>query len=192
MIVVDRPIGSHRINGTGIVLAAAVCVLRSGLRGQLFFCFDAMAAGYGGAGIWGTPVGSKDSSLLRSVLQLVQETQPCAPQFLHVKAHQGDPFNEFVNTMAYHAYIVGKDNPVLDFDVRSVLQGRRPACEQWILLWCSSQGHHDYPVFGAHQLQWTTTTSIPRPDVVWEGFEDHRGCGKRPLDISRFERPICT
>lgn len=136
------------------------------------------------AGFWGTPVGSKDSSLLRSVFQLVQEFQPCTPQFLHVKAHHGDPFNEFVNTLAYHAYIVGKENPVLDFDVRSALQGRRPACEQWILLWCSSQGHHAYPMFGKHHLQWTTPTSVPRPDVVWAGFGEQRSWEKWPLNIT--------
>ena len=166
------------------LLAAAVCVIRSGLRGHLTFCFDATAAGYGGAGFWGTPVGSKDSSLLRSVFQLVHELQPCAPQFLHVKAHQGDPLNEFVNTLAYDAYIVGKENPVLDFDVRGALHGRRPACEQWILLWCSSQGHHDYPVFDTHHLHWTTPTTRPRPEVVWDGLGVQSSWERWPLNIT--------
>lgn len=63
-----------------------------------------MLAGYGGAGIWATTPGSADGSLLRSLIPLLQDIPTVAPVFEHVKAHTGEPLNEFVNTLAYEAY----------------------------------------------------------------------------------------
>ena len=150
------------------LIAATICLLRSGLRGRIHYCFDAMAAGYGGAGIWATTPGSKDGSLLRSMLQLLQEIQPYPPQYEHIKAHQGEPYNEFVNTLAYHSYKMVKINPVVDFEVKATLHGRRPACEYWILLWCAAQGRHAFPQFDTHRLSWQRDFTVPRAEVVWQ------------------------
>ena len=162
--------------------AAAVCLLRCGISTQIRFVFDSQSAGFGASGSWHFPQDAKDAKLLRSTMQVLEKVTAVLPVFEHVKAHSGDPRNEMVNTLAYDAYARLKRNPVLDFDVRSALQGDRMPCEQWPLLMIASQQDCRSPVWDttAESLQWTLPKYAPRTHMVWNR-DTVNGCGQTHL-----------
>ena len=151
------------------IQAATVCLLRCGISTQIKFVFDSQSAGFGASGSWHYPQAAEDAKLLRSTMQVLESVTSVLPVFEHVKAHSGDPINEMVNTLAYDAYARLKMNPVLDFDVRSALQGDRMPCEQWPLLMVTSHQDCRFPVWDttAECLQWTLPTYAPRTHMVW-------------------------
>ena len=157
------------------LLAAVCCLLRSGIHGLLHFYFDATAAGFGASGQWHSPPNAKDAKLLRAAMQLLEITQQEAPTFNHVKAHTGDAMNEMVDTLAYNAYINAIANPVLDFDVRSVLKGTRMYCELWPLILMAARSDSRFPSWESNtgSLHWSTHTKPPRADIVWASQDDH-------------------
>ena len=157
------------------LLAAVCCLLRSGIHGLLHFYFDATAAGFGASGQWHSPPNAKDAKLLRAAMQLLEITQQEAPTFNHVKAHTGDAMNEMVDTLAYNAYINAIANPVLDFDVRSVLKGARMYCELWPLILMAARSDSRFPSWESNtgSLHWSTHTKPPRADIVWASQDDH-------------------
>ena len=111
------------------------------------FWFDSTTAGFGASGRWNHNASHQDAVLVRCVFQLL-EARCCAGVYYgHVKAHQGDPYNELVNTLAYDALMTLRCNPVLDFVVADMLQGDKPLCAHWVTVFLASSGESQYPGF---------------------------------------------
>ena len=167
------------------LLAATICLLRSGIQGSIEFHFDAQAAGFGASGSWHFRMEAKDAKLLRVTMQLLETIMPTLPNFAHVKAHSGEPFNEMVDTMAFQAFKEQKVNPVVDFDVRDVLTGERLPCEQWLLLLYASRDDCRFPTWDMWtcSLQWERPTFAPRSYLVWEDLDDRETTTTRHFEL---------
>ena len=195
--VTDQPddptwTGASRLNAMagerGALIAAATWLLRSQYQGLATFRFDSVAAGFAAAGQWNTTPGSNDATLLRVLFQLLQTQPNLKVNFEHVKAHTGDPWNECANTLAYQAWTMHTVRPILDVDVRTVLQGERPLCMQWPLLHGIDTGvdiDHGY-------LSWYRDTSEPRPEVVWRQLPRPQPKTTTMMHIRMATFNVCT
>ena len=118
------------------LIAASVWANRdlAAYRLPIEFCFDNVAAGFGSSGQWKIQRSQSDAILLRCMMQTLEERLGQQPVFIHVHAHTGDAYNEFVDTLAYDALKKNVLGAPIDFDVREVLKGDHPECAHWPLL----------------------------------------------------------
>ncbi len=114
--------------------------------------------------------------LNRCVFQLLEARTGGEVYYQHVKAHQGDPYNELVNTLANEALNSQKQRTVLDFKVRDLIQGDKPLCAHWVTIYLASLGRSHYPGLEYGRIVWNRNQSDPHNDIVWRDFR-HDECG---------------
>ena len=131
-----------------------------------------MAAGYGASGKWQIRRTQLDAMLLRSLMQTLAERIGQHPHYRHVAAHSGDPYNDFVDTLAYDAYHQDIRGPPLDFDVRKLLDREHPLCAHWPLVVRLLAQKKTVPTVQNGTLHWQYPNAIPDSDVVWKDLEE--------------------
>ncbi len=141
-------------------------------RLPITFCFDNVAAGYGASGKWQIRRTQLDAMLLRSLMQTLAERTGQHPHYRHVAAHSGDPYNEFVDTLAYDAYHQDIWGPPLDFDVRKLLDQEHPLCAHWPLVVRLLAQKKTVPTVQNGTLHWQYPNAMPNSDVVWKDLEE--------------------
>ena len=151
------------------LIAASVWANRdlAAYRLPIEFCFDNVAAGFGSSGQWKIQRSQSDAILLRCMMQTLEERLGQQPVFIHVHAHTGDAYNEFVDTLAYDALKKNVLGAPIDFDVRQVLKGDHPECAHWPLLARTTRPTTTMPAFCNNGITWNYQTSTPNPEVVW-------------------------
>ena len=145
-------------------------------RMPINFCFDNVAAGFGSSGQWHIQRCHSDAVLLRCMMQTMEERSGKQPIYIHVKAHSGDPYNEFVDTLAYDALHRGVQRPPLDFDVRYVLHAENPLCAHWPLLARTTSHTTTMPMCRQGHLGWSYPKTKPDPQVVWKDLARVEDC----------------
>ena len=162
--------GSAAEGERAALLVGAVYVLRLQPTCPVHFWFDSTTAGFGASGRWCHNEASRDATLVRCVFQLLEARGSDDVHYGHVKAHQGDPYNELVNTLAYQALVSGRQRPVLDFAVADLLQGDKPWCTHWVTIYLASLEKPHYPGLEYGRLVWSRHQMTPHADIVWEDF----------------------
>ena len=162
--------GSSAEGERAALLSSAVFALRMHPPSPIFFWFDSTTAGFGASGRWSHNKQHKDAVLLRCTFQVLEARCQQGVYYRHVKAHQGDPYNELVNTLAYGALTRQKQNSVLDFNVGDLLIGERPLCAHWVTIYLASSGGSQYPSFEHGSLVWHRKQALPNRDLVWRDF----------------------
>lgn len=162
--------GSAAEGERAALLSSAVYVLRMSPAWPVHFWFDSTTAWFGASGRWNHNVLHQDAVLVRCVFQLLEARCSAGVHYGHVKAHQGDPYNELVNTLAYDALMTLKCNPVLDFVVSDMLQGDKPLCAHWVTVFLASSGEPQYPGFEYGRIVWTRDQGRPHSNIVWNDF----------------------
>ena len=137
-------------------------------RMPISFCFDNVAAGFGSSGQWHIQRCHSDAVLLRCMMQTLEEQSGQQPNYIHVKAHEGDAYNEFVDVLAYDALQRGIQQTPLDFDIRSVLQEENPMCAHWPLLARTTFPTTTMPRCCQGHIGWSYPKTQPDPQVVWK------------------------
>ena len=101
-------------------------------------------------------------------MQTLEERSGRQPNYIHVKAHEGDAYNEFVDVLAYDALQRGILQTPLDFDVRSVLQEENPTCAHWPLLARTTFPRTNMPKCSQGHIGWSYPKTQPDPQIVWK------------------------
>lgn len=165
------------------LLSSAVSVMRMCPTCPIYFWFDSTTAGFSASGRWNHNPEHRDAVLVRCVFQVLEARCRYGINYGHVKAHQGGPYNELVNTLAYEALVSQKQNPVLDFSVWDMLQGDRPLCAHWVTVLLASSGGNQYPGFDHGCIVWKRDQVRPHGDIVWSDFK-HSSMTSRNAEVS--------
>ena len=167
--------GSAAEGERAALLSGAVFATRLHAECPVYFWFDSVTAGFGASGRWAHNENSRDAVLTRCVFQLLEACKSGEVFYQHVKAHQGDPFNELVNTLAYEALNRQKQRTALDFDVADLIQGDKPLCAHWVTLYLTSLGRSHYPGLEYGRIVWHRKQMGPNAELVWKDFRHEEG-----------------
>ena len=165
------------------LLSSAVYVMRMCPACPIHFWFDSTTAGFSASGRWNHNPEHRDAVLVRCVFQVLEARCRYGIHYGHVKAHQGDPYNELANSMAYDALVCQKQNTVLDFSVNDMLHGDRPLCAHWVTVLLASSGGTQYPGFDHGCIVWKRDQARPHGDTVWSDFK-HSNTQRRNAEVS--------
>ena len=172
--------GSAAEGERAALLSGAVYATRLNAECPVYFWFDSVTAGFGASGRWAHNANSCDAVLTRCAFQLLEARNHGAVLYQHVKAHQGDPYNEFVNTLAYEALNRQKQRTVLDFEVLELIQGDKPLCAHWVTIYLASLGRSQYPGLDYGRIVWTRNQAGPHSEIVWRDFIQGEVGGEAP------------
>ena len=167
--------GSAAEGERAALLSGAVFATRLHAECPVHFWFDSVTAGFGASGRWAHNENSRDAVLTRCVFQLLEARKLGEVFYQHVKAHQGDPYNELVNTLAYEALNRQKQRTTLDFDVGDLIQGDKPLCAHWVTLYLTSLGRSHYPGLEYGRIVWNRKQMDPNSELVWRDFRHEEG-----------------
>ena len=167
--------GSAAEGERAALLSGAVFATRLHAECPVYFWFDSVTAGFGASGRWAHNENSRDAVLARCVFQLLEACKSGEVFYQHVKAHQGDPFNELVNTLAYEALSRQKQRTTLDFAVVDLIQGDKPLSAHWVTLYLTSLGSSQYPGLEYGRIVWHRNQMGPNAELVWKDFRHEEG-----------------
>ena len=162
--------GSAAEGERAALISAAVYAIRLRVTCPIHFWFDSITAGFGASGRWAHNPQHRDAVLARCVFQVLEACGAGKVNYHHVKAHQGDPYNELVNTLAYEALVHHKQRTVLDFEVRELIQGAKPLCAHWVTIYLASLGLAQFPSLDFDRLTWNRQQTRPHSEIVWQDF----------------------
>ena len=138
------------------------------------FKFDNLSAGYIAQGRWISPRNDVLSRAVRSIHQFLRTTRTPldgkeALEYLHVKAHSGQPLNELVDALAKMANWLKFELPV--HDLRSYIASNNMLIERFAVLWQFYLEEPCFPEINGDNLSWRTKLKcdfLPPPFVSHE------------------------
>eukprot|EP00435_Cladocopium_sp_Y103_P032318 s136_g8.t1 len=128
---------------------------------DFIFHFDSVYAGRVAQGLCTSELNLDIAKVARSLALWLEQLLWSPPQWLHVKGHSNDPWNDLADTVAGQAI----DDSRVTFDVDLVassctFDGADLKTQQWLWLFERSlQGRSDAPVL--HQLHWKLNSAAP-------------------------------
>ena len=134
---------------------------------NLGFFYDNCAVGHASTGWWTLNHEKKDQLHLRALMQLIEHMLPGKVHSDHIKAHNGHPYNELVDTLANHARMHGVQSRRPQEDLRDYIQGPRPSLHWWWAAWQMHQRDKQFPHMVGNLAKWPAFTQIPTPEQAW-------------------------
>ncbi len=134
---------------------ALIWMIQSGLCMDCHFCFDSLNIGYGASGRWNVRPGWVQGEKLRELTQLVETLRKgLVTDFIHVKAHSGQPCNEVVDALAY--FYAHRPHQQVDFDLPSWQPIFNHTCNvlSWSWWFVRSQYDHSLPPIQENFQSW--------------------------------------
>ena len=149
---------------------ATIWLIHQQVQCETWLCFDNMPVGLGGVGNWSINTERCDHRALRALQQVLENQTDGRVKAVHVKAHQGHPWNELVDTLAFRAMREGKAEHTPHPDLRPHIgnnEGDRGDVEWWWLHFRVWRGDEQYPRICNGKMCWTIDTSDPPPTMAW-------------------------
>eukprot|EP00435_Cladocopium_sp_Y103_P033831 s1824_g8.t1 len=153
------------------------------------FHFDSVYAGRVAQGLCMSELNLDLALIARSLALWFEQFLWRAPQWLHVKGHSDDPWNDLADTVASQALDANR----VTFDIESVVScctfdGADLVTQQWLWLFERSlQGRPDAPVL--HGLSWRLNTAAPlhsTPDPALHPFLKFHAPSSSPHSAGEF------
>ena len=152
--------GAERTNAyaaeTEALINAQWWALTHDLKCPIHFHFDALSAGNAASGSWGYDSTHKVCTVSRVLAQCLTVCSGFEIRYHHVKAHSGDPWNEFADTLANgcrEGTIIATTTP--SFDWRPWIHGSYVATAEYLPMALTKlRGDAALPSGGATHLQY--------------------------------------
>eukprot|EP00435_Cladocopium_sp_Y103_P060951 s84_g22.t1 len=163
---------------------------------EFVFHFESVYAGRVAQGICMSELNQDLTVIARSLALWLEQFLWSSPQWLHVKGHSDDPWNDLADVVAGQAI----DMNFVTFDIATLascctFDGADLITQQWIWLFERSlQGRSDAPVL--HQLQWKLNAAAPlqsNPDSAIHPFmRIHVPAVRSPIDRNYMRLRFAT